>query len=352
MDSHLLFCSLLYLWSSQYSRHDCKCPDCHFKQSSISWEPKQFCTKKANSATLQVSTPNTNNNTWSPSDYTLEITFRGRFNPLLHNINKLATWRATKNLLPRKKHENGLSHAYLAWRLYVSQSLMATGPNLVHSFHTPSTNTIQGSKEESVLLYHHNRTWLEPIMREDSVQFNTTRQPFKRPYSQQQHGSCENETKLCAVWKRLKLCAPLPPLHACVCTCGSRNRWSVNSICPVSIRTQKQTTADSCVTKVIPKVTHFRDGRTSSVTGLYHPHEHHLFHERWRMERGNNKHGMECLGKAKRKLKPLVQLTSCPQDLQLFHILCSTRSHQSRTLKGATVCEEIATSSRHYAILA
>lgn len=65
----------------------------------------QFCTKKANSATLQVSTPNTNNNTWSPSDNALEIAFRGRFNILLHNINKSATNgspRAAKNLLPRK----------------------------------------------------------------------------------------------------------------------------------------------------------------------------------------------------------------------------------------------------------
>lgn len=186
------------------------------------------------------------------------------------------------------------------------------------------------------------------------MQFITTRQPFKRTDSQQQHGSCENETKLCAVRKRLKsqtLCPPRP-LHACVCTCGSRNRWSVNSIRPVSIRTRKQTTADCSVTKVIPKVTHFRGRTTFSATGLYHPHEHHLFHERRRMERGNNKQGMECRGKAKIKLKPLVQLTSCPQDLQLFHILCSTRSHQSRTLKRATVCKEIATSSRHYATLA
>lgn len=169
--------------------------------------------------------------------------------------------------------------------------------------------------------------------------------------------------KLCAVRKRLKsqtLCPPRPnlklcaphALHVCVCTCGSRNRWSVNSIRTVSIRTQKQTTADCGVTKVIPKVTHFRGRTTFSATGLYHLHEHHLFHECRRMERGNNKQGMECRGKAKRKVKPLVQLTSCPQDLQLFRILCSTRSHQSRTLKRATVCEEIATSYRHYATVA
>lgn len=40
MDSHLLLCSLLYLRSSWYSRHDCKCPARHSEQSSIRREPK------------------------------------------------------------------------------------------------------------------------------------------------------------------------------------------------------------------------------------------------------------------------------------------------------------------------